>query len=145
MSTKASGLGPGKFISQSKSRKMLKAYFQYREELQQKNGVPWDKSKDHYAYCFGLDQMQALMQKIESYNSGEPELPIVGVRIYNTRSLPPLAPGDDVLLVPYLSNNKNLIPIDDDLDNDGNEIMNPSEDDDDVLNDPRLCPPYCND
>ena len=84
-----------------------------------------------------------MIQRIEAYNANDPQFPVVGVRVYNTRTLPPEEPGDDVLLIPYLSNNKNLVAIDDDLDNEGQPILDPSDDNGDALINPLFCPPSC--
>lgn len=143
MSTTNGQQGPGSFISQKKARQMIKAYFRYRQELEQTHQLPWNPQKDHYAYAFGLEQMKTMIQQIEAYNANDPQFPVVGVRVYNTRTLPPEEPGDDVLLIPYLSNNKNLVAIDDDLDNEGQPILDPSDDDGDALNNPLFCPPSC--
>lgn len=135
--------GPGKFISQKKAHQMLKAYFDYRKELEKNNGVPWDKKKDHYAYCFGLEEMRALIEKADQYNKDNPNNPVEGIRIYNTRTVSPEAPGDDVFLIPYTQDTKNVMPVDNEHDNGGEEITDLSEDEGMALNRPRFCPPYC--
>ena len=47
---------------------MIKRYFQYRRELKEKHGVPWNKQEDHYANCFGLEKMRKLLAKADAYN-----------------------------------------------------------------------------
>ena len=135
---------PGRFIKNSEANKMIKRYFQYRKELRETHGVPWNKNEDHYAYCFGLEEMRQLIAKADAYNEGKPEFPAVGIRVYNTRTLSVVDPKDDVLMVPYLSNFRNMGPVDEELDNNGEEIIyDDGNDDEDVLNDPTFCPPKC--
>lgn len=136
---------PGRFIKNSVANKMIKKYFAYRRELKEKHDVPWNKQKDHYAYCFGLEEMRQLIAKADAYNEGKPEFPAVGIRVYNTRTLSDVDPKDDVLMIPYLSNHKNMGPVDEELDNNGEEIIYTDEnDEEDALNDPIFCPPFCN-
>jgi len=145
MSDNQQGSNPGRFISQKTAKKMLDAYFDYREELQKNNNVPWDPKTNHYAYAFGLEQMKELMSQIETYNEQNPKNPVEGLRIYNTRTLPPQAPGDDVYIIPYTADKKNIMAVDNFHDNNGEEITELSDDEGMALNWPKFCPPKCSD
>lgn len=145
MSDEQQGGSPGGFISQKKAIKELNQFFSYRENLDKKNNVPWNPDSSFYAYQFGLDKMQQLMDKIAAWNKDNPDNLIGGVRVYSSIKNDNGVDGSDVFLIPYLANtNKDYIPVDKYFDNNGEEIEEQSDDDGGmILNEGRRCPPRC--
>lgn len=137
---------PGKFISPKKAAKELDKYFKYRARLKKKNNIPWDPKTSHYAYQFGLGQMEEMMKRVSTYNNKNADNPIGGIRVYSSSHDENDDNATDVFLVPYLEkDNKDYTPIDR-FDGASEMTLSPEDEEDDggmILNDTRKCPPFC--
>ncbi|RKQ43234.1 hypothetical protein BXY85_3853 [Roseivirga pacifica] len=137
--------GPGEFISERKAYEKLQAYFNYREELEAKNGLKWNPDEEAYAFGFGIDKLEQLVNAINEYNNSTDD-PIGGVRIYMARKTDGSATGErnDVFFMPYLQSTGEDFYGSTNLNKSGFDAEILSESDSTIiLNNSKPCPPFC--
>jgi hypothetical protein len=96
----------GKFIDVAAAKKEIDGYIQHLKDEGK------DPNQAALGHVYGLDNVKQLMTFIEQYNSGGPNQPIEGIRLYlGWNSNSPHPDKTDLVFMPVTQDGNDLYPV----------------------------------